>query len=413
MAARERTLSRRHSRRWKIGSKLVLPLVLFALATVAITSAVILLSRSAILSQSISDVQSYNRLTASAIDRELATQRQMITLIGQSVELVRYAQSTTDSSAREIAQRSLTGWSRALPNVESLAIINREGRVVLSSAAVDVGTDLSAQSYFQEGLKGASISDPFVSPVTDQAVLFYSAPVRDESGRTLGVVRSRIKLDSLWELVEEAGGMGSAGSFGMLLDENGIRLAHSSSRDHRKQVQGDILFRAVAPLDPNAVQALALDKRLGKAASPEVQILPMPEVAAHLKDSNMSVFQIAAVSSSPSYQAAMVRLQNKPWLYLFAVPGSSLTATLDNLWLNAMMGMAIIIAGEVFFVWVVAHRTAGRLARLRRVVEQISLGEFETTVEDRGGDEIADLAHTIRRMQASVRDAIMRIRQPR
>jgi C4-dicarboxylate-specific signal transduction histidine kinase len=381
--------------------KLVLPLVLFSLAPVVIVSAVTQFSRGAVVAQGISDLQSYGSLTAGTIDRELTTQRQMITLIGQSVELVRYAQGSQDSSTRDAAQKSLTGWSRALPYVESLAIVTREGRVVLSSAAVDVGTDLSAQSYFQEALKGASISDPFVSPVTDQAVLFYSIHVRDNSGRTLGVVRSRVKLDSLWELVEDAGRRGSAGSFAMLLDENGIRLAHSSSLDHRKQIQGDILFRAVAPLDPSVAQALAAERRLGNATNPEVQVLPMPEIAARLNDSKMSVFQIAATSSSPAYQAVMTRLQNKPWLYVYAVPVSSLTATVDNQWLNAMIVMAILIALEIFFLWAVVHRVTGRLARLKQVVEHISLGEFETEVTDRRSDEIGELADAIRRMQAA------------
>lgn len=399
------------SRQWRIGFKLTLFFVLLTLAPLAVITVLISTARGALLAQGTVTIQSASQATVRQLDGVLSEQREFITVVGQLPELVRYAQNQFDGAARDSAQKSLLAFSRKARDYDSVAVVNREGKILLSSAAIDVGTDIQFQPYFQEALKGASyISDPSVSVITDQPVIFYSAPVKDDSGRVLAIVRSRVRLDGLWDLVEQDDGIAGPGSFGMLLDENGILLAHSSSRDNRKETQALLLFRAVAPLPAEIEQALVKEKRFGKATESQVQVSPNPEIAVHLADPGMSTFEARSDKIGVRNQTAMVRLQNKPWRYLVAAPISTFTATAD--WITLFATILTLIFGLVAVVTgLVLSRTITRpIGQLAQIADRISLGELDAKIEISRSDEIGELAKSFGRMQASLRGAIDRLR---
>lgn len=196
----------------------------------------------------------------------------------------------------------------------------------------------------------------------------------------------------------------------MLLDENGLRLAHSSSKGNRQTVQDILLYRAVAPLPANVETTLVAEKRFGKATATDVQILPLPDVALRLTGSDTSVFETRADTNSVRNQAAMIKLQNKPWRYLVAAPLATFTATADRTTLLIAI-LSIVVGGVAVVIALILSRSITRpLVYLSRVADRISLGELDAKIEVNSKDEVGELAEALSRMQESLQAAIERMR---
>lgn len=397
---------------WRIGIKLTIAFLVLALVPlIMITFFVNSVSRVALLNQGAVGLQSIGISTSERLDAELSEQREFIRVIGLLPDLVRFTQNPNDATLREPAQRVLTAAAEKASDYDSVAIINREGRVVLSSSAADVGTDLKFRPYFTEALKGESyISDPSVSVVSNQPAIFYSAPIKDDRGNVLGVVRSRLNLDGLWTLVEKDNGIAGTGSYSMLLDENGIRLADSSSKGNRTTIQETLLFRAIAPLPAQVEKTLIDEQRFGKTSQNGVQVVPVPEIAQHVASGDKSVFTTRSDLNNTLNQAVIASLSNKPWRYVITAPTATYTAPADSV--TQFGQVAAIILGIVAIgLGILLSRTITRpLTQLTQVADRISLGELDAKVEVRSKDEIGELAESIGRMQASLQAAIERLR---
>jgi methyl-accepting chemotaxis protein len=338
-------------------------------------------SRGALLDQGIATLQSASRSTAQRIDEKLTEQRDLIAIIGQMPEVVRYVQNVFDASARDAALRALRAVATKSTAYESIAWVDRDGTIILSSVTTDVGTDVRFRPYFQAAIKGDSyISDPSVSVVTGRPAIFYSAPIKSESGTVIAVVRSQLTIDDIWDLVEQDDGVAGPGSFGMLLDENGLRLAHSSSKGNRQTIQDTLLYRAVAPLPSNVETTLVAEKRLGRATATEVQTLLLPDVALRLASSGTSIFETGADTNAFRNQAVMVKLQSKAWRYLVAAPLSTFTAAADRA--TQLIAILSIVVGSIAVViaLIISRSITQPLVNLSQVAYRISLGEVDAKI---------------------------------
>jgi methyl-accepting chemotaxis protein PixJ len=407
----------KHFRFWRIGdwgisAKLTFFFLLLALVPVVLVGAfVVNSSRNALLSQSRIQLESASQATARQIDTQIDEQRDFITFVGLLPDIAQYAQNPTDAAARDVAQKTLTMASKKTSDYQSVAIANKQGSVILSSSSADVGADVKGQSYFQEALNGADfISDPSISLVTGQPAIFFSASVKDNAGTVIAVVFSRVNITSIWNFVELDDSAIAPGSYGMLVDDKGIRLAHSSSRNNRTVAQESLLYRAVAPLTSQTEKALVAERRFGKATTTDVQVLPLPEVAAHLASTETTVFETRADTNAVRNLAVMVALRNKPWRYMVAAPISAVTAPADRNTLFMVIAGVVVASVAVLVGLILARSMARPIMRLSKVAERIGLGELDAKIDIDSLDEIGGLAKSISRMQGRLQAAVERLR---
>ncbi len=397
---------------WNIGSKLTLLFLLVALVPIGLVGVLVInSSRSALLAQSAVALEAASLATARQIDTDTTEQREFISFVGLVPDVVRYAQNQSETAAREAALRVLTTASKKTSDYQSVAIASKQGTIILSSSAQDLGTDVKSQTYFQEAANGASfISDPSISIITGQPAIFYSAPVKDNGGTVIAVVFSRVNVTQIWVFVEQDYNALVPGSYGMLLDEKGIRLAHSSSKNNRQDAQERLLYRAIAPLTLETEKALVAEKRFGKASTTDIQVLPVPEVAALLTSQETKIFETGADTNAVRNQAAMVVLQSKPWRYIVAAPLSAITAPADRTSLYIAIFAVAVGAIALLMAMVLARSMTRPIVKLSQVADRIGLGELDATIDVRSKDEIGDLARSISRMQGRLKAAVERLR---
>src|SRR5207245_10241775 len=99
------------------------------------------------------------------------------------------------------------------------------------------------------------VSDPSYSVITNKPALFFSSPVA-ANGVVVAVVRTRVNLAAIWDIVESDAGSVGVGAHSFLVDDYGIRLAVSESKGRRDQA-GSLICKPVRPLSADTSKTLA------------------------------------------------------------------------------------------------------------------------------------------------------------
>src|SRR5712692_1059172 len=263
----------------------------------------------------VTNIQQRSTSTANAIDAYLASRLGDIILVGKLPDIVRFGLNLKDPAAKQAARTALAAAAARSPEYESVAVVDPDGNIVAASIQTDEGTSVKFREYFTTAMKGANyISDPSYSVITNRPALFFSAPVVD-GGRVLAAVRTRVNLAAVWDIVEGDSGSVGEGAHGFLVDDYGIRLAVSETKGHRDQAES-LIYKPIAPIDPDTAKKLAADKRFGTITPDKLVIDPLPTLKTALDAlprgaSGDAAFAFGA--GADEQRGVVTRLVNKPW----------------------------------------------------------------------------------------------------
>lgn len=417
MAERTQTKSSRASLwNWSIRTKLVVFALLLSIVPILLASVVasILFTTNA-RQRALVSMQHEGQGSAQLLDARLNEGQAFVRVLGLAPALMNFAARPTDPTTRDAASRLLRAATDKDKYYESIAIVDKTGKIPLSSVAGDIGSDVSVRPYFQKAMQGvAYTSEPSVSIITNKPAIFYSAPIQDPSGQVLAVVRIRASLDDFAQVVDRDAGSQSPGSYGMLLDEYGIRLAISTTPTNRAEVTSKFLYRAIGPVPPEAEKAMVAEKRFGRAAESNVGVLSIPALVPALQSpTDLPILGMNADLNGERNIGYAVRMRNKPWRYVLVTPQSTFYAETYSLQMTVLLialGSAILAAGIGIFI---GRAISNPLLQLARVADRMSLGDLDAKIELGRKDEIGLLGESLSRMQASLRAAMERLRSKR
>lgn len=224
-------------------------LVIILVPITAANFALVSTTRSRLADLAVSNLRQRSVSTAAAIDGYLQARRKDIVLVSGLPDVIAYLQNQGDEGQRDAARAAFAATAAVSPAYESIAALGLDGTIVAASVISDEGTNVGFRDYFLNARAGAVfVSDPSYSVITNRPALFFSAPVRTTSGVLVGVVRSRLNLTHIWDLTESDAGSVGAGASAMLLDDYGIRLAVSETKDRRDQAES-FIYKPIAPID--------------------------------------------------------------------------------------------------------------------------------------------------------------------
>jgi signal transduction histidine kinase/CheY-like chemotaxis protein len=158
-----------------------------------------------------------------------------------------------------------------LPHIRALLVLDRTGRIVLSTdERSEIGADYSQRSYFSHhrdrAASGRYVSEPFQGRITGRWAFAVSEPIRDRAGRFAGVVAALVDIeyfDRLYRLLD----LGEEG-FVSLLTRDGMLVTRVPPRP-------DLFGKKVAETEASA--QVALDARFSgwsiSAVDPQIRVL--------------------------------------------------------------------------------------------------------------------------------------------
>jgi methyl-accepting chemotaxis protein len=225
----------------------------------------------------------------------------------------------------------------------------------------------------------------------------------------LAVVRTRVNLAAVWDIVETDAGAVGVGAHGFLVDDYGIRLAVSETKGHRDQAES-LIYRPIAPIDPATVTKLVADKRFGLKTPDQLVIDPLPTLKSALDvlPKGASAKAAFAYGTGVGEQRGVVtRLVAKPWAYVLAVPLTTYTKAADDATFNALSVVAIGLLLSLVIGVLLTRSLVGPLRELVGEATAVSTGDVDLRVarfDTRSGDDITrEVASAFDRMLNALR----------
>src|SRR5439155_1681906 len=390
--------------------KVLIALVVVGVVPIVLVSAVsVTRTRDQLTALGVTNIQQRSSSTASAIDAYLQSRLGDIVLVAKLPEITRYAQNLGDAAAKTSARAALSAAAARSPEYESVAVVDKNGTIAATSIQSDEGTSVKFREYFITAFGGTPyISDPSYSVITLRPALFFSSPVRDANGQVAAVVRTRVNLNAVWDLVEADAGSVGSGAHGFLVDDYGIRIAVSETKGHRDQADS-LIYKPIAPIDPQVAAKLAADKRFGAKTPDQLVVDPLPELktAMDTLKSAGSSMAFAYSLAGADQRGVTTRLRSKPWSYVLAVPLTDYTRAADDATVNAALTIAIGLLLSLLMAVVLTRSLVGPLRGLLHRATQVSTGDIdlrEAYFDTQTGDDvIREVASAFDRMLTALR----------
>ena len=303
--------------------------------------------------------------------------------------------------ANELLKRTVERDARLV----TVAIVDATGVLRFSARAEPLGTDLSARAFVREALAGGeAVSEVRRAHHVDGAlpVIAYAAPVRDGGdvgrGRVIGAIVVVARAQALWDVVERANGLAGAGSFAVLTDELGVRIAHSA--------RADLLFHPTGPLTDEQVNDAVALARFGDQTR---ELLTSPKPTPVLHELSVAatvpwppaVHRGLSVGSGTENFIVPTRLSTAPWTVFMQVPVASALQVARGfgtraVGVAALLGALAIALGVLFTRGLVA-----RVAALGHAADALARGD-EGRAPEAGTDELAELGRRFNQMAEAV-----------
>jgi C4-dicarboxylate-specific signal transduction histidine kinase len=293
----------------------------------------------------LTNLTSRSTATAAAIDSYIQTRRRDIVAVSQVPDIIAYAQNIGDAGQRNLARAALAAAAGIGPEYESIAVLDLNGTVMAASIQTDEGTNLRFRDYFQNARTGqAYISDPSYSVITNKPALFFSAPVKTTDGVLVGVVRSRINLGVIWDLVENDLGSIGAGARSFLVDDFGIRLAVAETKGNRDKAES-LIYKVIAPIERDVAVKLAADRRFGQKSAEQLVVDPLPELRSVIDGmTRPGAVPFSFTASGVDTRAVATKMESKPWVYVVTMPPASYTVVLAGANTGQTAGVVFAVA---------------------------------------------------------------------
>ncbi len=395
--------------RLRFWQKVLAALVIVSLLPVGLTSLISIRgTRDELTNLSVTNIRQRSNSTAMAIDAYLQARLGDIVVVSKLPDVLRFAQNQGDPNLKLAARAALASAAARSPEYESIAVVEEGGTIVVASITSDEGTSVKFREYFITAMKGQTyVSDPSYSVITNRPALFFSAPIKDATGRVVAAARTRVNLAAVWDLVETDLGSVGTGSHGFLVDDYGIRLAVSETKGRREQAES-LIYKPIAPIDAEIAKKLAADRRFGQKTAEQLIIDPLPTLRAALdalpKNAN-AVFAFG--SGSAEERGVVTRLATKPWAYVLAVPLSTYTKAADDATLQALFALALGLLLSLLAAALLTRSLVRPLRALALKAYDVSIGNIElreARFDTRTGDDITrEVASAFDRMLIALR----------
>ncbi len=313
----------------------------------------------------------------------------------------RAARSDTTNPEAGVATILLALSRRDQLYITSYALLDANGINVIDTEIGDTDVDQSRQDYFREP---ATTGLPYVSAVEfpetdDPPSLYFSAPIRNMRGKTVGVLRIRYNATILQQIIANTSGLAGEESFAVLLDENHLRLADGSTPD--------LNFKTVVPLDPTRVAKLRAAHRLPQWPTDQLST-NLPAFEQGLANAATEEFFRAELDNpGTSLEAiAVAPMTAEPWLVAFAQTEAVFLAPVESETRNSLIIVLIVTALVTLTAIGGAQVVTSPILHLTAAARRVGAGDLGAQARVEGKDEIGTLATTFNAMTAQLRQTL-------
>ena len=391
---------------WSIRTKLSVALLCVALIPMSFTAYYN-------LQQSLESAQNseYRKLellatsNASRLDQLIIDIQRVVVQVSTERNVVGFLASTTPKNQgafRPSMQRTLDNVFRSNPDYDAVYLMDREGRCLAATDPTFIGQNYGLREYFRQAIQGRPyVSSILVGETTGRPGLYFSSPVRSDSGKILGVAVLKIKGEEIWAIVNalQVGSEGNA----FLIDQQGVVISHPDK---------SLLYHSLVPLPPETHKQVVTDRFYGLD---KIESLNLPDLAA--------VMMRAKEPDHTSYYSPLEQthqmvgfapLDVQPWVLGVNKPKAQFAAPLNYLvWQNSRSVLAVGAIAAILALLLARSiaRPIRALTKAAQALEQDNFEPQELALASRSQDDIGQLVRVFLQMAEHVKAREQKLKQ--
>ncbi len=136
------------------------------------------------------------------------------------------------SESRERLYRFLDSTTDLKPHLQEILLLSPQGGLIVAcSDRAHEGEYRVNDSFFLRGLEQTFVQNVYPSPLTFAPTMTISTPLRDDSGRVLGVLAAHLDLEELDRIAQPSTGLGTTGDLYLVDRLNAFVSATRFGRD--------------------------------------------------------------------------------------------------------------------------------------------------------------------------------------
>lgn len=284
-------------------------------------------------------------------------------------------------------------------NYSAGSLVDISGKVVITTDPRIEGQDRSDRPEFQAAIRGeVFISDLSIEQGVSGEYFFHTvAPVYNAEEDIVGAVDFRVGLDQLNQTLDFDTNRTGEGSYGVLMDENLIRISIPSNPEH--------FLLPTVPLAEDVREEILEKEQFGERTASLLNNptnLPAVEEAAKELDSgrqNLVFFTGLTGNSNEQSESVIQKLETKDWYYLHRVPEASFYSSANTQTTYAIITTVVAaVVAITAMVWFSRQTLNRPLEHLVEVARSISEGNLGRRISLQRQDEFGDIAESFNAM---------------
>lgn len=359
--------------RKKIAAKLTLQTCALVLAMVlAIGGLSYYKSSEAISNEVESRISSDLNALVNELESEMTLTSEKLNMIG-SLDMVK-SFDTEPNSYAPISNILKTILTENADYLETLFITNDKGIIIMDgSYGQYLKTNVSDRAYFKEAMAGKSVwSDLVVSKVSNKPVSVYAYPIKNKSGKVIGMLSAAVKLDPIKNKILEVK-EGDSG-YAFMLDKTGNIIVHKDESLVGKNIK-DLGVPELADMIPDMAEGKG-----GKVTYTFKGITKLNVFAP------FNQYSISLNAAEKEYLKPVTQMRNS----------------------IIMFGTIFMVIGAVLS-YLIALMLGNKIKRIQATVKLASDGDLTVRVSGRtlnNGDELDDMGLSVNHMLDSFNHVI-------
>lgn len=260
----------------------------------------------------------------------------------------------------------------------NLGIINKYGNMYITN---DKSIDVKDREYFKEAINGKDyVTEPFISRAENKLVVTYTIPIKS-NGEIHSVLVATVDGDTLSNITDKIK-LGTTGK-AFMINKNGVIIAHSN-RELVYNMENDI---------DNVVN----DNSLNELVEIEKNMI--------LGKDGIDTFNYNGIEKIAAYAP----VTQTEWSLALVVDKSEILSELVSLKATMIVISILILIIGVFLVLIVSKSISNSLRQTEKHLMVVANGDLSVEVSDKYlklNDEVGSIAHSIEKMQNSLRNVI-------
>lgn len=294
-----------------------------------------------------------------------------------------------------------------LSALQAYMLLDQYGEVVADTTQTNMGQSHAAFDYFR-----IPIDNPktYISPVQfdtkGQPVFYFGTRVNDINQQPVGVLVVLYNGNVLQQIIRENNNLVGDGSFGILVDDNGLRLGQG--------VVNESLYRFLLPLAEEKISSL---KKSGRFPGQTInfitsELADLGLLLPGLANRSVKSFRMAG-GSQETYLAANIQLQSQtlPWQVIYVQSENDLLAPIENQVRNTEMLALLIAIVASFSATPLSRLLTAPVRRLKEVTGAVTSGNLNARAKVETDDEIGSLASAINQMTDELQQNLIGLEQ--